>query len=482
MSSPIPPKEELSKALRLAATTLSDDAQNAALRKCKELGFDTNKGVISLEETLINLSSARDTILDAVDKRKLGQLPLKLQYSLYSQTTDTANTLTSLVNGTDAVVNLVTQVDDLTASIWQYNLTNLSGEVLGFQTKMNQLKTEETRLRQVARQAEDFVVLEENAKKILSQIEDAANSASATRATLQASSDEVNSVLSRITEQGQKISSAAAQIEQHETTAAQQLANSKQSAADTDAIASKCKDLQSEIFATRSSFQDLATKTVDLLASTQAAAMAQSSDFQRKYEEHSTEVASQLATLTTKLDSAIVTQTSDLSAKAEAASTALLQSGTEMKGAVERFLAENTTHLTQSETNRETRLVTQLNDFTKKTEHQLLSQAEAFNTQTTSLAGEAKSGIAEGEGELKRLVSELETLEGRIRESIERATGYGLFHSFQKRQLDLAKSKDFWGYALGALVMTSLIASGVFIYSLHYIQVYNAAVELHPVI
>ncbi len=82
-SSPIPLKQDVPKELRFVATTLSDDAQNAALRKCQELGFDTNKGMISLEETLINLSTARDILLDAVDKGKLTQLPLKLQYSLY---------------------------------------------------------------------------------------------------------------------------------------------------------------------------------------------------------------------------------------------------------------------------------------------------------------------------------------------------------------------------------------------------------------
>jgi hypothetical protein len=76
------------------------------------------------------------------------------------------------------------------------------------------------------------------------------------------------------------------------------------------------------------------------------------------------------------------------------------------------------------------------------------------------------------------LVNELEVLEARIRESIERATGYTLFHSFQKRQLDLAKSKRFWGIALAIAVAISLCASAGFIYSLRYVQVYNAAFYL----
>ena len=136
-SSPTPPKQNLARELGLIATTLTDDAQNAALRKCKELNFDTNKGMISLEETLINLSETRHILVDAVEKGKLVQLPLKLQNSLYDQLQRIAQQLASLVNGTDEVVNLVNSVEDITAAIWQYSLRNLSGEVLGLHNKMN---------------------------------------------------------------------------------------------------------------------------------------------------------------------------------------------------------------------------------------------------------------------------------------------------------------------------------------------------------
>jgi hypothetical protein len=104
----------------------------------------------------------------------------------------------------------------------------------------------------------------------------------------------------------------------------------------------------------------------------------------------------------------------------------------------------------------------------------------AKNLQTTldSVATEARVVTAENRAAFEKLTHDLEELEGQIRASIERATGYTLFHSFQKRQEDLAKSKLFWAYALAVAVGISLIASGVFIYSLHYVQVYNAAFYL----
>ena len=120
----LPQKQDVPGDLHRIVTTLSNDAQNAALRRCQELGFDTNKGKISLEETLINLSQAREILLDATDKGKLTQLPLKLQYTLLSQSEKAAQALTALVNGTDAVVTLRTRSEP-TASIWQFNLQTL---------------------------------------------------------------------------------------------------------------------------------------------------------------------------------------------------------------------------------------------------------------------------------------------------------------------------------------------------------------------
>src|SRR5207249_10167671 len=152
----LPQKQDLPKEIWRLATTLSDDMQAAAIRKSRELGFDLNKGRIPLEETLINLSHNRDLILDAVDKNRLVQLPLKLQYVLYSQIQKISEALNSLVNGTDSLLSIEDSVDDLTATVWQYNLHNLSDQVLGFHNKMNQLKSQETLIRRAHREAEEF--------------------------------------------------------------------------------------------------------------------------------------------------------------------------------------------------------------------------------------------------------------------------------------------------------------------------------------
>ena len=171
-TTPLPKKEDLPQHLWDIATTLSSEAQNAGLKRARDLGFDLERGRISLEETLINLNHAREVLLDAVEKAKLVQLPLKLQYSLLVQTQRVSQSLASLIRGEDTVLALEDSVDDLTSSIWQYNLQNLSGEVLGFAQKMNQLKSEETLIRRAHRQAEEFTPIRDQAQEIAARLID----------------------------------------------------------------------------------------------------------------------------------------------------------------------------------------------------------------------------------------------------------------------------------------------------------------------
>jgi hypothetical protein len=127
------------------ATSLSQDAQNAAREKCKEKSFDENKGIVSLTESFSNMSQVRDLLIDAVDKQKINQLPLTIQNSIKVRLESTSKLLTNLVEGTDSVEALVKSIEELYSLIWQSGLQNLSDEFLGYQTKLNQLKVLEVK-------------------------------------------------------------------------------------------------------------------------------------------------------------------------------------------------------------------------------------------------------------------------------------------------------------------------------------------------
>src|SRR5438132_14060219 len=98
-------------------TTFTEEAEKAALEKCKELSFDTNRGVVSLEESFINLNSARDILLDAIQKRRLIQLPITVQTALRERLCEISRSLTLLVNGSDEVANLAAAIEQLNTSM-----------------------------------------------------------------------------------------------------------------------------------------------------------------------------------------------------------------------------------------------------------------------------------------------------------------------------------------------------------------------------
>ncbi len=460
MSSDMPTKEDLPKELQRILNTLTEDAQRAAIRKSTELAYDPNRGRISLEETLINLTQARDILLDAIEKGKSVQLPLKLQYALYGQVVAVDRELKELIEGKDAILNLESAVEELNASVWQFRLHDLSDQVLGFHSKMNQLKSQETAIRKAMRATEEFDTLRENADQTFESISNRAKAIAEEHASATKVVEQLQAALRESTETGQKVSNLGAQVAQHETTALQQLASAKLAAGDTEAIAAKSKEMRIEIEASRVSLQDLTTRAEHLLTSTENTAKAQREAEATSHAEFVSTADAEMSALRTKLDGAI----DDLTETTQAS----LESLTSSTGARATELVDNATaRLAKAESAQQAKLTEQLQEFA--TAHK--ETVEAFVTKSDA-------ALSFGNDELKRLVAQLDELEGRIREAIERATGYTLFHAFQKRQMEIAKAKNQWAVALAACVLMSLAGSGLFIYSLQFVTEYNAAFYL----
>lgn len=128
-------------------TTFSSEAQQKAISRCEELGFDQSRGVVSLSESYINLNSATNILKDAIEQNKLIQLPISIQNFLWTTLANIQKYQVSLASGADEVVNLCEAIEKLNTQIWQYGLHNLSEEVLGYQTKLNQIKALEVALK-----------------------------------------------------------------------------------------------------------------------------------------------------------------------------------------------------------------------------------------------------------------------------------------------------------------------------------------------
>lgn len=198
-------------------TTFTVESQQAALAKCSELGLDQNRGVVSLDESYINLNAACNILKDAIEKNKLIQLPISIQKILVTSLEAIAKFQAGLISGTDEVVNLTEAIEKLNTYIWQFSLQNLSGEVLGYQTKLNQLKAVELESVETQRKLQEGILVKEaleqlwdDAKKqgeLLQSLVAGANTSVAT----------ISEALTQATESSQKAAASLAIAQQNET-------------------------------------------------------------------------------------------------------------------------------------------------------------------------------------------------------------------------------------------------------------------------
>ena len=309
-------------------TTFTDESQKVALDQCTEKGFDIKRGVISLDESFINLSNAKNLLSEAIQKKKLIQLPISIQKTLLSQLESISRSLTNLMNGTDEVENLSNYIEQLNVSIWQYGFHNLSEEVLGYLDKMNQLKQQEVQLTNLRRELQVALKQKKALETLLSQANGSVESIKTLVTQSEDNSKKAVEYLVATTQASEKAAALLTVIQQNDTTATQLLSSTKTSNADVLALEPKIKEFY--------------------------------------------------------------------------------------------------------------------------------TQVDEYRTKINSTATDAKNAVNTNKEATEELVKNLHLLEDQIKVQIEKATGYSLFHSFQKRQYELAGSKTFWIRALAGLVVASL--------------------------
>jgi chromosome segregation ATPase len=434
------------------STTLTEEAVAAALKKCKEAGFDQDRGLVPLRESFVNLLSARGVLEDVIEKQKLVQLPITIQKELLSNLQTISKSLQGLSDGTDEVVNLTNSIELLNTSIWKYGLHNLSDEVLGYQKKLNQIKNQELQL-----------------SKAIAELETAQQAAA--KATL-----------------------AASEVEQKKAEALAALEQVKQSNAASTALAEQIKETGGKTSALHSTIQQQEKQSGELTSSIKTANNeltaidASIRKFYGEVEEYRRKINQ------TGEDAASLIRTS------EAAVKKLVDGATENIGAAVESLHETERSVTEKLTNEvnsnaletkealsklssETQTAT--SNFQAEIETKLEATLEQVGTASSKLHADAQAKLGELETKLNQrssetietnqkktevLIDELAKLKDQIREQIQQATGFQLFGAFQSRQNEIAKSKNRWVWAIAALVV---ISAGVTIWIAHEAQYYS---------
>ena len=195
------------------------EAQQVALEKCEEFGFDPDSGDIPLNDSYINLIWCTNTILEAIEKNKLIQLPLTIQKELLKTITDISTRHDSLIEGTDEVANLMALIEKLFTDVWQYGLNHLDDQLLGYQTKLNQLKEIEQSIITTKATIEQGLVAKQNLDEM---VESATQQSIGIEAQLKTATEAAtvsSAALASIEESGQQAVDAVAAIDQHKATA-----------------------------------------------------------------------------------------------------------------------------------------------------------------------------------------------------------------------------------------------------------------------
>jgi hypothetical protein len=456
-------------------TTLTEEATAVASAKAKELGFDPNRGLVPLPESFINLSSARSIIEDAIEKQKLVQLPITVQKELLVNLESIAKSLRGLASGVDEVVNLTTAIEALNTAIWKYGLHNLSDQVLGYQKKLNQLKNQELQISKVVTLLEGASAAIEKANAAAGETEQQRNSAVALLDQVKQTAASSASLLEQVKDASTKAGVFFATIQQNEKqsgefTAAIRTANNELLALD-----SSVRKFYGEVDEYRRKITQTSDDASKLITASEAAVKRLTDDTSAATEETIATLRADSKTAIEELKAAV-----DEAVEASDASS---------KTAVDTLTAKIDAKIEQDEESfSNLTLTTRANITTSQTAADgLLSEAlKELNTSSSDLIAESQKKLSELEQKLatrseetieanhkkiEELIADLAKLKDQIREQIQQATGFQLFGAFQSRQNEIAKSKNIWVYAIGALVV---ISAGVTIWIAHEAQFYSA--------
>lgn len=203
--------------------TFTDEFHQAALSKCIELNLDKNSGVVSLDESYINLSWASNILKDAIEQRKLIQLPITIQKDLLSSLEAISKYQTELIAGTGTIVSFAGAIEKLNTSIWQYNLHHLSGDVLGYQTKLNQLKEIELAAIEAKNELQEGVKVKKSLEKILEKSHEQSELLQTQVASAITAVATTNEALAQTQDSSIKATTLLTTIQNNETTSTQEL-------------------------------------------------------------------------------------------------------------------------------------------------------------------------------------------------------------------------------------------------------------------
>jgi hypothetical protein len=428
-------------------TTLSTEAVDAAEAKAEANQFKIDRGDITFTELAINLTSARDILRDAIEKEKLIQLPLTVQKNIFANLSNISKALQGLMNNSDEIINLGNAVEALNTSIWQYGLHNLSDQVLGYQTKINQIKQQEVQIKQLVKAVEDGRLKAERLTTLFEKASADQGSVESSRQAVEADVTTVSTARQQAQEELAKVNQVSSSVQQTETQMTQYISAAKLSIANIAPIEETIKAFFTEVDTYRrqisSSMAD-ATKFLTDSSATVNKSMA----------ENEAKVSAEIDRLALSAKTTADTQALSLTSQLDANKLSF----TELVGTFNKNESLRLAEMTAAAAAQLTTEQIEHASFVAKGERKLAELESQLQTRSDET-------IEKNRVEVEASIKELNELKERVKEQVAQATGLGQFGAFQSRQNTISAGKYWWVVAIGGLVLTVVLLT--FFIALH---------------
>lgn len=245
--------------------TLTEETETLVYKKCQELGFNPDRGEISLKESFINLHQAKNILSDAIKKRKMAQLPLTVQKSVLASVESIKAFQTNLISGSDEVVNLVNAIEQLYTSIWTFGFHHISDELLGYLTKMNQLKDQEVKIHDLNQELDKGLQLKSQLEELLLETKKSSESMQTILANSQLHITDINANAEKSLKISQESSAHLTTTSQNDQSVTQLLANSKASGSEISTLEGKIKEFFAAIDAYKAEIETSKVSTKGII-------------------------------------------------------------------------------------------------------------------------------------------------------------------------------------------------------------------------
>jgi hypothetical protein len=233
------------------------------------------------------------------------------------------------------------------------------------------------------------------------------------------------------------------------------LATSRDSAATVEAIKKESQEWAAEIRQLKDSYSTLESQAQEFLTETKGQIKLKVEDLEKAAKGIQDKLTADVSLLVTTTNTAFDEKQENDSAE--------IQSALEK---VDSAVTEFSSKMQKSEDLRDKHSKDQLLESATTFATTLESMETHYKEQFEGIEARSTETIEKNDKEAIRLTTYLAELESRIHISIERATGFSLFHAFQNRQSGLRRSTISWAIGLGVCVLISACVSIWLIHSI----------------